>query len=223
MSSDFTLTLAGNSNPNASAKITNGGDIALNGNNVGINGNNIALQSISAVTLIGSTAGDKLSVTNAAFIPAVNLQGPAGGDSFVVNFIGSNSYTVTVSGAGAGNTLTINGTGANNTYNINGSPVSLGSEVVSYAGVQSLILNTFNGNDTINIVSTAVNTTVNGGNGSDTYNINSVSNPTTVNLGTGTNLVNLGTLAPTTTGGTLNQITAALAILGARAAERFDA
>ncbi|MDE3068412.1 MAG: hypothetical protein KGJ60_12810, partial [Verrucomicrobiota bacterium] len=211
---DFSLTVNGNGNSGASIAVTNNGDLDLNGNTIGVNGGSLTLQSITSVTLIGGSAGDHLNVTNSADYGTVNLLGNAAGENFTMNFQGSGTYAVNVTGAGSGNTLTINGTNSNNIYNVNGSPVTLGNETVNYSGVQNLVLNTFNGTDTVNIGNTSTTTTVNGGSGSDTFNIQAISSAVTINLGSGTNTVNVGTLAPTESGGTLNSIQALLTVNG---------
>jgi len=212
--SQFVLTLNGNGNPSATASISNNGDLALNGDLVGINGTTISLESISNLTLVGGSTGDHLSVTNSSDIAIVTLQGNAGSDSFTVNFLGNESYTVNVTGTGSGNALTINGTNSDNTYRIIGSPVTLASETVNYSDMQRLVLNAFNGNDTIDIGHTATTTIVNGGNGNDTYNLQANSQPVTLNLGSGTNLVNVGSLAPTESGGLLSGVQALVTVNG---------
>ncbi|MBU6410837.1 MAG: autotransporter adhesin family protein, partial [Verrucomicrobia bacterium] len=206
--SDFTLTLNGNGGGTVPVSVSGTGDIELNGTTVSVNGNNITLQGATEVTLIGTGAGDHLTANNSNFYSMVNMTGQAAGDSFTVNYQGSGSYAVNVNGSGSGNTLTINGTGADNIYTINGSPVSLGSETVAYSGVQNLVLNTYNGNDTVKIEKTAAATTVNGGSGNDTFNVQNATNPVTLNLGSGTNEVYAGS------GANLDTIHALLTVTG---------
>ena len=188
------LTVNGNGNPNAILTVTNTGNISLVGSQVVLNGGAIVLENVPTVSLVGSTSGDQLTVTNSADIPTVNLAGDQGSDLFTINDQGGIDYTVNVTGAGSGNTLVVNGTGTNNTYSITATQISLAGEVVKYAGIQSSILNAKNGNDIVNV--------------------QSINNATTVNLGVGTNIVNVGTLAPTVAGGTLNNIRGLLTVTG---------
>ncbi len=194
--SALTVTMDGNGNANASVAVTNKGNLNLNGDLIGVNGAEITLQSIPTVSLIGSTSGDQITVTNSADIPTVNLIGNAGNDVFTVNFQGGITYAINVSASGSGNTLMLNGTNTNNTYGITATKVTFVGETVAYLGVQNLVLNAGKGNDTVNV--------------------QSVGNATTVNLGPGTNEVNVGTLAPNESNGTLNAIKALLTIVGGK-------
>ena len=81
----------------------------------------------------------------------------------------------------------------------------------THAGVS--VLNTQDGNDTVDLRSVAGATTVNTGLGNDTVNVRSISAETTVNTGDGDDNVYVGSTAPAT-GGNVNEIGALLSIWG---------
>ncbi len=122
-----------------------------------------------SLTLAGSAANVTLTLTSWSGTGAVALKGV--NDIYVVDFQPTGSLAVNVTDTGTTGSLTINATSANNAYNITNTQVALVSpaETVGYTGLQTLILNARNGNDTVNIAS--------------------IVNATTVNLGTGANMV----------------------------------
>jgi hypothetical protein len=200
---NFAVTVNGNGNSAANVIFNYAGNIALSSVNVSsqtygqiaADGGDVVLESIPVVTLIGSSAGDHLTVTNGADIPTINLQSAASDETFTVNLLGGIGYTVNVTGSGS-DTLVVNGTNTNNTYNITSTRISLVNEVIKYSAIQTSILNA--------------------GGGSDTVNIQSISNNTTINLSAATNTINIGSKAPTESGGNLAAITAILTVNGVR-------
>jgi hypothetical protein len=200
---DFAVTLNGNGNTNANIVFTNAGNInlssvSLSGQTYGeisANGGSVVLESIPTVTLIGSSAGDQLTVTNGTDIPTINLQSTGGNEAFIINLIGGISYTVNATGSGT-DTLVINGTDTNNTYSVTSTEISLVNEHVKFSAIQNTILNA--------------------GSGSDTVNVQSISDSTTLNLAATVNIVNVGSLAPTETDGLLSGVSGLLDIAGAK-------
>ncbi len=200
---DFAVTLLGNGNSNANVAFNYAGNILLTSvnlnsqtyGNISADGGNVVLESIPTATLIGSSAGDQLTVTNSADIPTINLQSTGGNETFTINLIGGISYTVNAKGSGT-DTLVINGTDTNNIYSVTSTAISLANEHVKFSAIQDTILNA--------------------GNGSDTVNVQSISNSTTLNLANTVNTVNVGSLAPTETNGLLNGIAGLLDIAGAK-------
>ena len=171
------VTLDANGNSNVTTTISvNTGHLTLANNIVtesnGITGI-ITLKNgggaYGSLTLAGSAANVTLTLTSWSGTGAVALKGV--NDIYVVDFQPTGSLAVNVTDTGTTGFLTINATNANNTYNITSTQVALVSpaETVGYTGLQTLVLNARNGNDTVSIAS--------------------IVNATTVNLGTGTNMV----------------------------------
>ncbi len=106
--------------------------------------------STSAVTVLGGTGNDTLSI--------------ASGYASPVNYDGGSQT----------NSLIYNATTGNDTIGITSSTVS-GADAVTYANISTLIVNALDGNDVITISSTlgsGVTTNINGGIGNDTLNVN---------------------------------------------------
>jgi len=71
--------------------------------------------------------------------------------------------------------------------NLGSNSISRASETVNFTGVENITLNTFTGNDTVNVNNPSAAIVINGGNGNDTFNLNQITNPLTINTGAGSN------------------------------------
>ena len=199
---DFSVTLIGNSNSGDSVNFNYPGNITLTSTVVSsqtygeiqADGGTVVLENIPNVTLVGSTAGDLLTVTNGADLPSITLQGPAGSDTFVVNLLGSNTYNVNVGGSGTGNSLVVNGVTGNQVYSVSSQLINLKGEAINFLGIQT--------------------TTLNAEYGSDTVNIQSIANETIVNLAPTSNVINVGSRAPVENSGVVGLINGLLIIAG---------
>ncbi len=161
---------------------------------------------LATVTLNGLDGNDVFTV-NAAVVPST-LNGGNGNDTVTVN---TNALTgsVTVNGDAGTDTLIVNGTAAADTFTVNNSTVArAGSATITYATLEQLTVNGQGGNDVLNVQSTGIATTVNGGDGDDSVNVSSdapinlgnldgILGNLTVDVGTGTNTMVVSDFAGT--------------------------
>ncbi len=215
---------AGNTTVTTSITQSTGG-LTLDGNVVTETGGatgTITLNNSSAygpLNLYGSSGANTLTI-NSWTGGAVTLDGKGGADTYNVNFQSSGSFSASVndSGASSGDVLNINGTSSGATVNLSGSAVSLGTQTVSYANIENLVVNTQSNNEIVAITGTSAATLVNtGAFSNDTINIGNAGNTlnavlsaltvtgngtATMNLtDTGDTTANTGTLTTTTLSG----------------------
>jgi hypothetical protein len=192
-----TVTIDGNGNSSATASVTLDASLTLDGSVITeSNGGIITLQNIPALQLYGGSSANTFTINSWSGSAPLLLDGKDAGDTYKINFVGSGTYTVNVSDSGASGTdsLIVNGTNSADTLNVSSNAITRASETVNYSGVENITLNTFGGNDTVNITSPSAAITINGGNGTDTFNVNSMSNPLTINTGAGANTINVPTM-----------------------------
>lgn len=130
---------------------------------------NVAL-ALGSATLRGGAGDDVL-------IGGTNSDGGAGSDSYQITYAGTGSRGFGVNDTGLVGTdvITITGTASADALVVTASQVTRGNEIVSYAGAETLTLNSVAGNDTIQVSATAVGvaTTINAGDGNDAVIIDS--------------------------------------------------
>ncbi len=191
------VTLNGNGNPNATASVTLDANLTLNGNVItGSNGGVVTLQSVPSLQLYGGASANTFTINSWSGTSPLLLDGMGGDDTYKINFVGSGNYTVNVNDSGATGTdsLIVNGTNNADTLTVTSNSITRASESVNYTGVENITLNTFGGNDTVNVTSPSAAIVINGGNGTDIFNINSLTNALTINTGTGVNTLNVPTM-----------------------------
>ncbi len=217
------FTLGGNVVINAGAAANNGGldtfRVYLSGGNLNVDVNASTVFSeptagITSLTLNGSNDIDVFQIETAPV--ATTLNGGLGADVFnlsnaaQVNGLDNLGATVIVNGGGDADTVNLNDQNANfnDAYTITSTTVSrpfFGG--LTYGTIESLVLNAqnllgTNGNNTINIDSTAagVTTTINANDGNDIVNVGNAAlatgldllpGPVVVNGGAGSDTVNL--------------------------------
>ncbi len=133
----------------------------------------IALTSVEQADLTGGASANTFTVSN--WGGSAELYGQGASDSYIVNFVGSGSGSVLIFDSGASGTDTgeVNGTGGDNTLVITSTLVSLGSEDVTFSGLESLTVNGLAGDDIVNVRSTGASTPViaNGNDDDDIFNV----------------------------------------------------
>jgi len=146
----------------------------------------------------------------------LNLDGRGGSDTYIINLGNGvvSPININDSGTGSGDV----DSGIINAPNVNDALVVTNSQVtntyasitqtVTYHGLENLAINTANGNDSVNVLSTLAPTpptsptgtpvTINGGSGSDTFTISSlaqtldqIKEPVAINAGTGVNVLSV--------------------------------
>ncbi len=181
-------------------------DTATTTINTGGGNDTVNIQATHGTTNVNnSTGADTINI--GSLMPTTggtvnNIQG-------TINVTGDGSDTMNVDDTGS---LT-GKTGTLTSSALTGLGMSSGG--INYSGLTALNISLGNQVNTFTIVNTSTGTTtiLNSGNGNDTINVRATSSATTVNTDLGATTVNVGSLMPTT-GGILNNIQGALMLIG---------
>ncbi len=123
------------------------------------------------LSLIGGS-GDDTFIVRAFLVAAgthIGVTGGSGNDTIEYNI----NAPVDIEGGTGFNTLVLLGTEANDTFVVTQDGIFGGGLNISYTNIQAITIDTLEGNDTIDVLSTPqdVVTTINGGEGGDTINV----------------------------------------------------
>ena len=101
------------------------------------------------------TGAKSLTVNTWSGTGAVALNGAGAGDTYIINFQSSGSFTVNVADTGATGTdaMIAHGTATADTIFVTGTAVTLGSQTVNYSGLENLTVNTAANNETVVVTS----------------------------------------------------------------------
>jgi hypothetical protein len=143
--------------------------------NDGIGGMTLAGTLIgSPIALLGGPGNDTFTIIGTTTGP-LTLDGRNGSDTYLITF-GALGGPVTINDTGTTGTdrVVLTGTAGADTITVTSTAVTWnGVETVNYAGVEALAVNAGDGNDTLQVLSTAASTpvTVDGQGGDDTYQV----------------------------------------------------
>jgi hypothetical protein len=185
----------------------------------------------SPINILGNAGNDIITVNVTGpndSTHSLNLDGQGGSDTYVINLVSQFGNVLSLININdTGNTATdfdvahINAGNSNSAFTVTATAVTTqvggATQMVTYAGLESLTLNTGNGTDTVTVESTAAAApptaplgtpvTVNGGTGNDAFVISSTPDamgvltgimaPVTINAGAGVNTLSVSESAST--------------------------
>jgi hypothetical protein len=185
-----------------------------------------SLTSIQNVILVGSSSS-ATTFNVSDWSGTATLIGKTSGNSYSVQLGGGGTTTIRAVPP-AGNSedeATITGSSTNDPMTISATRTTQDSDVVNYdSNLASLTVNGGAGNTTYNILSTlggSSTTTLNTGDGDDTVNVQTTAGTTTLNLGAGTDTVNAGSNEPNASG-VLAGIQGALSVVGGSGSDTLN-